>query len=220
MIYFKNNGEIIEKYNVTFDKEKLDELNKNIINNCSFIQHKEFRSDYSPRFSNKDLIKNFKYSYVGEKEYLEETRDVYLYSYDEYIPPYLAQLIDRLLRDDVTVVDEILNYNISNESQIDDRINMLNNKLIQIGDKDINKKKLLLKELENLLNIKDLNQGQQSTDLYYNSLMELIKFDLVDLLNTRELTKVEVFLGIQLTNKVMVSESENKVFIKSLKKCE
>lgn len=220
MIYFKNNGEIIEKYNVTFDKEKLDELNKKIINNCSFIQHKEFRSDYSPRFSNKDLVKNFKYSYVGEKEYFEETRDVYLYSYDEYIPPYLSQLIDRLLRDDVTVVDEILNYNISNESQIDDRINMLNNKLIQIGDKDINKKKLLLKELENLLNIKDLNQGQQSTDLYYNSLMELIKFDLVDLLNTCELTKVEDFLGIQLTNKVMVSESENKVFIKSLKKCE
>lgn len=97
MLYFKKKGDLIEKYQVSFDEKEIERLKNEIINNCSFIKHKEFKSDYSPRFTDESLIRNLQSTYVGEKEYFEETRDVYLYSYDEYIPPYLVELINRLL---------------------------------------------------------------------------------------------------------------------------
>ena len=97
MIYFRKNDEVIEKYQVDFDKEEIEKLKKEIINNCSFIQHEEYESDYSPRFTD-EIIRNFTYTPIEkEKEYFEETRDIYRYSYDEYKPPYLVKLINQLL---------------------------------------------------------------------------------------------------------------------------
>ena len=87
MIYFKKNDELIEKYQIIFNKEKVEKLKSEIINNCSFITHEEYESDYSPRFTD-EIIRNFKCSLTGKKkDYFEETRDIYLYSYDEYKPP-------------------------------------------------------------------------------------------------------------------------------------
>ena len=39
MIYFRKNDEVIEKYQVDFDKEEIEKLKKEIINNCSFIHY-------------------------------------------------------------------------------------------------------------------------------------------------------------------------------------
>ena len=44
MIYFRKNDEVIEKYQVDFDKEEIEKLKRKIINNCSFIQHEEYES--------------------------------------------------------------------------------------------------------------------------------------------------------------------------------
>ena len=58
MIYYKRNGEVIEKYQIDFDKEEIEELKNQIINNCSYIRQVEYDSDYSPRFTN-EIIRNF-----------------------------------------------------------------------------------------------------------------------------------------------------------------
>ena len=58
MFYFRKDGEVIEKYQVSFDKEEIEKLKKKIINNCSFIKHEEYESDYSPRFTD-EIIRNF-----------------------------------------------------------------------------------------------------------------------------------------------------------------
>lgn len=218
MLYFKKNGDLIEKYQVSFDGKEIERLKIEIINNCSFIKHKEYKSDYSPRFTDESLIRNLQSTYVGEKEYFEETRDVYLYSYDEYIPPYLVELINRLLEHDSKAIDEIFNYDISTKTSIDDRINSVNQELIKTNPEDITQKKAKLKELEDLLKAKELNKGQQSIDLYYNQLMGLIKFDLVDSLSISELSRIESFLEIKLANNIIASDSEDKAFEKSLKK--
>ena len=97
MLYFRKNDEVIEKYQIDFNKEEVETLKEKIINNCSFIKHEEYESDHLPRFTGK-IIKNYIYTYIGkEKNYFEETRDIYLYSYDEYKPPYLVELINQLL---------------------------------------------------------------------------------------------------------------------------
>ena len=78
MLYFRKNDEVIEKYQISFDKEKIEKLKKEIINNCSFIKHKEYESDYSPRFTD-EIIRNFTYTPTGkEKEYFEEISHILL----------------------------------------------------------------------------------------------------------------------------------------------
>ena len=218
MLYFRKNDEVIEKYQVSFDKEEIEKLKKKIINNCSFIQHEEYESDYSPRFTD-EIIRNFTYTPTGkEKEYFEETRDIYRYSYDEYKPPYLVELINQLLNGNSKTIDKILNYDISTKSTIDDRIDLANQEFNKIAPEDITKKKEKIKELEDLLKAKELNTKQQSIDIYYNQLIGLIKFDLVDLLSISELGRIESFLEIDLSSRVEISNSKEKPFVKSLKK--
>lgn len=218
MLYFRKNDEIIEKYQVNFDKNEIEKLKNGIINNCSFIKHEEYESDYSPRFTDK-IIRNFKYTPTGkEKEYFEETRDIYRYSYDEYKPPYLVELINQLLNDNSKVINEIFNYDISTKTTIDDRINLANQEFNRIDPENITKKKEKLKELEDLLKAKELNKNQQNIDAYYNQLIGLIKFDLVDSLSISELGRIESFLEINLSSKVEISNPKEKPFVKSLKK--
>lgn len=218
MLYFRKNDEVIEKYQIDFNKEEVETLKEKIINNCSFIKHEEYESDHLPRFTGK-IIKNYIHTYTGkEKNYFEETRDIYLYSYDEYNPPYLVELINQLLNGNSKAIDEILNYDISTKSTIDYRIDLVNKEFNKIDTKDISKKKEKLKELEELLKEKELNKGQQSIESYYNQLIELIKFNLIDSLPISELDRIESFLEIDLFNKVEISNFNPRPAVKSLKK--
>ncbi len=218
MYYFKNNGERIEKYQVNFSREKIERLKKEIIDRCSYIEHKEFISDYPPIFDDNSIIKNFHDTLVGKKEYFEETRDVYSYSYDEYKPPYLIELINRLINGDAEVIDEILTYDISSDESIDDKIKLVNQEFMDIEAENIDGKKAKLKELGDLLESKDLNRDQQNIEPYYYQLIKLIEFDLVDSLTIFELNRVESFLGIELGSNQMTSTSKNNGFVKILKK--
>ena len=206
MIYFKKNDNNIEKYKINFNKEEIIELKKKIIDDCSFIKHNEYKSDYSPRFTS-EIIKNFRCISTGEtKEYFEETRNIYLYIFDEYKPPYLVDLIDQLLNGDSNAINKILNYDISCETNIDDQINIVNQEINEISYEDISKKKDKIKELEDLLKDKKLNMNQKNIEPYYKRLMELINFDLIDSISISELEKIESFF-----------EMENKPFIKEFK---
>ena len=216
MIYFRKKEEVIEKYQVNFDKNELEKLKNEIIDNCSYILHKEYESDYSPRFTD-EIIRNFTYTPTGKKEYFEETRDIYLYSYDEIKPPYLVKLIDQLLNGNSSAIDGILNYDISTKSTIDDRIDLINQEFNKIAPEDITKKKEKLKELEDLLKAKELNKNQQSIDVYYDQLIGLIKFDLIGSLQISELDRIESFLEVNLSSKMEISNSIDKPFVKSLK---
>ena len=104
MYYYKKEGDIIEKYNLTFDSQKIEDLKEEIILNCSEIHHKEYRSDYCHQFSKNDIIRNLKSSPTKEYE------GINLYSYDVYIPPYLVNIINKLLDNDISALDELLYY--------------------------------------------------------------------------------------------------------------
>ena len=216
MLYFRKNDDVIEKYQIDFDKEKIKKLKQEIINNCSLIKHIEYESDYTPILSN-EIVKNFTYTRTGkEREYFEETRDIYHYSYDKYEPPYLVELINQLLNDNSKVIDQILNYEISSESTIDDSIELAYKEFKEIDPENVTKKAEKLKELEDLLKAKNYNINQQNIDLYYKELIELIKFNLIDSLPINELNKIESFLEINLSSEVEISDSDKKPFVKSL----
>lgn len=217
MLYFRRNGEVIEKYQVDFDKEEIEKLKEEIINNCSFIEHEEYDSDYSPRFTD-EIIRKFTSTPTGKvKEYFEEIRGIDHYSYDIYKPPYLVELINQLFDGNSKAIDEILNYDISTKSSIDDRINIVNQEFIEMDPENITKRKAKLKELEDLLNAKNLNKNQQNIVVYYNQLVGLIKFNLIDTLQISELSRIESFLEIKLSD-VNISNSNGDTFVKSLKK--
>ena len=218
MLYFRKNDDVIEKYQVNFDKEKIKKLKQEIINNCSFITHIECESDYAPILSN-EIVRNFTCTPTGKEiEYFEETRKIYHYSYDRYEPPYLVALINQLLllNDNSKVIDQILNYEIASKSTIDDKIELAYKEFKKIDPENATKKAEKLKELENLLKAKKLNINQQNIDLYYNQLIELIKFNLIDSLPINELNKIESFLEINLSSEVEISDSNKKPFVKSL----
>ena len=191
MFYFKVANDVVEKYQVSFNKEEIEKLKKEIIRNCSNIVHREYYNESMPHFIDKSLIFNFHSTYIGEKEYFEETKDIYLFTFDEYEVPYLVKLIARLLKEDSSVLEEILNYKEEEKVAIDEKINLVNQEYLK--ESNIFKRQQRLKELESLLNEKDLNKNQQSTYLYYAKLLSFLNFELVDTLSLKDIKRVEDF---------------------------
>ena len=209
MYYFKSNDGKLEKYLVTYDEAKIKELKQEIIMTCSYIEHNEHVSDYEPRFHDLTLIHNFHCECVGRKEYFEETRTVYKYSYDEYKPPRLVLLINLLLNQELSSVDEILEYDVSNDVLIEDRIDKANKELMELDVSEVSKRKMKLDEINRLVSEKELNKNQESIEPYYNRLLELINFTFIDSIKISDLGKVESFFNIELVD---------KSFVKTLKK--
>ncbi len=44
MIYFRKKDDVIEKYEVQFDADKVKDLKERIINDCSRIKHYDYES--------------------------------------------------------------------------------------------------------------------------------------------------------------------------------
>lgn len=173
MYYFYENDYYIYRKEISIDKEKIEQLKKQIIENCSRITHTEYDSDYAPNINNL-LVRNYSETFVEYKEYFEETRKVMHYSYDLLIQPKLIKLINRLLSDDISAIEEIINYDYKSEITIDDIIKAKNEELEIIDNNSYAKKIEVLKELEKLMYDKELNKNQQSTEEYYHKLLSLI----------------------------------------------
>lgn len=191
MFYFKVDNEVALKYQVNYNGKEIEKLREDIIHNCSIIIHREYYNHYPPHFTDKSLVFNYKSMFAFEKEYFEETKDIYLYTFDEYKPPYLIKLVDRLLKEDVSVIDEILNYKGEDKVSFDEEINLVNKEYLNADN--IFERQQRIKELENLLNQKNLNKNQQGTYIYYQKLLSLIKFELIDTLSLDYIQRVEDF---------------------------
>ena len=217
MFYYKINNDLLEKYQVDFDSEKLRKLCDLIIDDCSSIKHYEYNSDYAPYNLDSGLIRNLVKTNTGRvKEYDMETRYIYHYSYDKYEPPHLVYLVYDLLNNHSEVIDEILNYTIEDTKlSLDSKINSLGQEFNEIDLEDIFKKKEKLQELEKLLKITELNKNQKDIEAYYNQLISLIKFELVDSISISEINKIEEFLETKLID--ISIDSKEKQFVKVLK---
>lgn len=212
MKYYNLKDDVIEKYNVTFDTKEIQKIKNEIINNCSDIVHKNYFSDYSPSFSKSDIIRNYQERRTGEvKEYFEETRFIYEYSYDRYEPPYLVNLLNELLSGN-NVLEDILTYKVLNSLPIDIKIDEKEKEIKNIDDKNTKIKIEKLKDYEKLLKLKKLNENQKPLSMYYDKLISLFKFELEDTLRVEELKKVQLFIGENfLEQKEIISHNNQKI---------
>ena len=217
MYYFYDDGKVIYKQRITLFIDEINKLRKELINKCSFITHEEYESDYEPRL-NDCFIRNLKKDFVGYKDYFEERRDVFHYSYDKLTPPYLAFLIDRLLNNDFSVIYEIDHYDYSKENNIDDIINVKKIEYKKIDDDNYSEKIEVLKELEKLIKIKKLNINQVSTKDYYYKLLSYIQRENICELDRKTLDKINVFLDMNMQIKnglVVLDKSQTKQYKKT-----
>lgn len=201
MIYFKQKGNLIEKYEVSFDKEKVEALKERIIYECSFIEHRVFVSDYGAGYKDYRLVRNLTKVKVGEKDYFEETRTIYRYTYDEYIPPKLVDYINSFINGSSTSLNLILNYDFSGDMSIDERINNSTEEFNLIPVDNIYEKKKQLEKIDSLLKAKIINENQKDIKPYYQELMSLIHFELVDSITYEEINRFESFFEEEIFDK-------------------
>ena len=181
----------INKYELTFDRNQLEDLRIEIIDNCSEITHYEKDSIILPLKESYLKIRKLKYNPIR----LTESNDFYatgdpLYhlSYDEYKFPKIVYLIDKILKG-----DEDIELNYEEDKTIDDQIKELEERYNKVSNNDISNKKYLLNELNQLFEKKKLNKNQKSCEEYYLKLQEVIHLKLIDSIKIDEISNALEF---------------------------
>ena len=202
MYYFKETEDYIEKYNITFDLEKLNELKKEIIDNCSEVEHKEINTPIEPE-NNPLKIRNLKKGkQVGTRTFANgQSIPLYTYNYDEYTYPYLVNLIDNLINGETNSLEEIFIPNKQKEKHYDLRlknykkrnINKKFNEYEKINYFDIQKKREKLNELDKLILDYEKMATIKPVGPYYEKVKALITLELVAKLPIEYLNKIIYF---------------------------
>ena len=155
MDYYKLEGKAIAKYEVNFNKKDLLKLKEKIITEDCFIIHEELRASFFVlALKEKDYeirnVLNAGYLFTRENSGSPDS-DIYLFTYDKYLYNEDVLLINRLLNNDVTVLDEILAPIDREKLEIEKAIIQKNKEINNVSNYEIAKKKKLLQELENLM---------------------------------------------------------------------
>lgn len=219
MVIFVKNKDKILKYEVIIDKESLSKIKYEIIDKCSIITHKDYQDTYLPKmYSIDDYLKYRNYSEVkiGVREYNDfysMPEDLYRIKYDEYKFPYLVELLNKLLEDNIDVLKEIYNVNSKKEiTSIDEKINIQKDLIESINDDETDKKISELEKLKELIEQKELNKNQVNVLKYYNKVKKLISFHLIDSISYEQVKRVFNFYNSKINVKQM---DEIKKYIKT-----
>lgn len=200
MYYFIEKENVVEKYSVSFDKEELEKLKIQIINNCSEIEHFDYeaceKTYGGPNKFDYLRFRNYKEVFVGISESRDTLqmpdRKIYHYTYDKYKFPKIVNEIDKLLNGDVSALDNIY-YNETKGLTVDEKIMIISNELDEINNLEVDKKINKINELKRLLELKELNKNQQPIEPYYEKVKKLITMTLVDTISKEEIEKVHNF---------------------------
>ena len=169
MIHYQLIGAVrdpyIEKYKVELKKERLEELKREIILNCSEKKHYKHKTTTIYRECYDERIINYTSKKIGIKEGrgYEPDLEEYLVEYDELVYPIEAILIERILDDDNEALEELLDilYNPKKRPTINEEYNdifaetkeeiVLISKQISAGEINLEKGLIQLKQLKEKL---------------------------------------------------------------------
>ena len=194
MIYFKMNGNLIEKYQVSFDDEKILQIINAIEENCTSYKHRNIRTDKGLGLEGKK-VKNFTMKKVGTVSYHWEVEDVYQYEYDESISPKLADILKGIRAHRLDSFEEFFSYNPNKDTTLDSEIVALNKKVCDPAINSIDEKKKILEKLDYLLQMKKERGDSKSISDYYNEAYGLIKVEFISSLDISVLENAEQFIG-------------------------
>ena len=173
MNWFYING---KEYEVEFNKEELIELKKEIIQNASTVNHKSYISSNGPFYRKRKndpiSIDNYTRTYKYDDE---DGIEYFHHDFDEVKYPYIVLLINRLLEDDFTALNEIYRPDLTKEfSPTEDEINSIIDRL-QSKTTSIESKIKLTEELKSLYQKTKIDETYGTMIIqYYFKLMNLI----------------------------------------------
>lgn len=185
------NGKII-KYNVVLDTKKLIELKEEIIKNCSIVTHIK-KIDRNGLYSFNSKIKNYHCRAICVGEHYNEC--MYEIEYDSYDNPILVEQIERLLKNDYSVIQQIFNPTIL--EQKDEKAQLLA-QIRNISIDNLNKDsiELLTKlqwSLKEVLEKEKKKASRKPIEPYYLLVQECINLEKVDEISTDDFKRIMGF---------------------------
>lgn len=201
MIYFKESENTIEKYVVEIDKEKFEPLQEEIIDNCSEIIHRE--EEYEDNFFERSVypcydVRNIECERIDTQQYFDKTVNIYRYTYDEYVHPYLLDVYRGLKEENPSALDELYNFlnvevildDLKNKIKIYDEISTKNVKFNWMAS--VKRKELLdeVKEVERRYGNLDKNKP------YIEKILDCLSFKLIDSVSLDKVEEVRNFFEL------------------------
>ena len=162
MIYIRKNGNILEKYEINFDRAKLEELLREVTIKCGEIHHTKnvCTYEYIPKtdiisFETIVHYENVKYKKNGKTtvtycEYTPFTEDLYDCEYTQYNAPYLAYFIKKIIFGDLEAISILFERDFSaikHSPTVEEKIKSLNSTLEEFDSESIRKQKEKMDEL-------------------------------------------------------------------------
>ncbi|MBQ6285123.1 MAG: hypothetical protein IJK67_02295 [Bacilli bacterium] len=217
MIYIRKNGEVLEKYEMVYDKQKLEELMIRIAKNCGeihdvkremefsyFPKENSWRYDYILGDVEKTLayVENVKYKKNGKRtthwyEYDDEVVDLYDCNFTLYFVPPIVDFIKSLIEGSEASIAALFNRDLSlieNLPTVEEKIAYYNGILSKHQEELIRKRKEKIEELSKKCG--DINSNsakliKELAALEKNSryAMKNIKFQYDSYMGIRDLNK-------------------------------
>lgn len=219
MFYYIIKDNKIIKYEIKLNIVELEKLRFEIINNCSLITHKHYKTTRCPYQFDYEHVRNYHEKFIGVIEYNDfysSPEDEYLVDYDYYEHPELVSLIDALLKSDASAIEKIKNTKdiiVDIENPLLQKQQRIIEKLHQSANKDISKQLDLLNENQKKIieckKQKELNKSQVSVQNYIEKVLNCIKYKEVATMDLEIVSKVQNFL-YDITSK-SINDELNKV---------
>lgn len=199
--YYCQKKEFINKYQIDIDEKVLKELRKEIIEKCSKITHRNYKTTNEPNYLHDEHIRNYKSKELGMisfNDFFSPDQMEYLVDYDYYEFSILVTVIDDLLKGNTNVIDDLKNpeflnkYENNKENLKDTNLKEEINKLIEKG---------LYEEIDELIQTKtaDLILKKQEKFVlekyYVTKINEYIKLTLHDQITTKKLLEIKDFFS-------------------------
>ena len=222
MYVYESNDDKVRKYEVFYDREKLEDLKDKVIENCSYIKHikTSTTNPYSIKGSLDCDVRNLTYKQNPSIDRFDHFEDDYDVEYDKVIYPNLVGIIYSFLRNEVSAIKDLENYEVENlTDSIAIKIELLNDAINTISNTEFDLKKKKLDELEELVNEAKLNENKESTEIYFEELKSLITAQFIDEIDKDILYHATNFLGaskVNIHDKLNITKI-NKVAQRNLK---
>ena len=178
MKYIRKNGNVLEKYDVIFDKKELENLMIKITQKCgerhNVVENDSYRvpgngySNYDCDEYNENISYNVSKNRGTEyKDYEEYEVPLYNYKCTKYICPKIVLFIKKVIYGSTDVLTDLFNKDYSkivHFKTVEEKIRELINELNKCGSDVIEKRKNKLEELNN--NISKLNNEKLDVNNY------------------------------------------------------